>query len=150
MIRIKPHHFIDIIKLYGKGIEQFVPDEEYKHNFYSVANEIISNHQVYIELTIDEDDICSTCNYIGEDGTCVDKLDHIDGIKLKDTWNKILDHRIIDYTNVIEYSKYTAQEYCKILYSIKEHIFDIWKEEPDSIINNRYDAFCKGAKKYLQ
>lgn len=28
MIIIKPHHFMDIIKLYGSGIEVFVPDEK--------------------------------------------------------------------------------------------------------------------------
>lgn len=27
-ILIKPHHFIHIIKLYGSGIERFVPDEK--------------------------------------------------------------------------------------------------------------------------
>lgn len=27
MIIIKPHHLIDIIKLYGAGVEYFVPDE---------------------------------------------------------------------------------------------------------------------------
>jgi hypothetical protein len=43
LIRIKPHHFLDIIKLYGRGIEKFVPDQDYHHHFYAVANEIIKN-----------------------------------------------------------------------------------------------------------
>ena len=38
-IIIKPHHFIDIIKLYGAGIERFVPDEPMGHDFYKVAND---------------------------------------------------------------------------------------------------------------
>ena len=42
-ILIKPHHFIDIIKLYGSGIDRFVPDEKMGHDFYKVANEIIDN-----------------------------------------------------------------------------------------------------------
>lgn len=49
MIKIKPHHFIDIIKLYGKGVNKFIPDMNYKHDFYSVANEIISNHNAIIQ-----------------------------------------------------------------------------------------------------
>lgn len=28
---IKPHHFMDIIKLYGGGIQVFVPDTDYGH-----------------------------------------------------------------------------------------------------------------------
>lgn len=149
MIRIKPHHFLDIIKLYGKGIEVFVPDENYNHNFYSVANEIINNHQIYIQLTIDGDDICSPCKYIDDDGICTDKIKHINGIGSKDEWNKILDKRIIEYTQVSEKSICSAHEYCEKLYSIKEHIFDIWREETDSAKNGRYDAFCAGAEKYL-
>lgn len=30
-ILIKPHHFMDIIKLYGTGIHTFVPDEKMGH-----------------------------------------------------------------------------------------------------------------------
>lgn len=30
---IKPHHFMDIIKLYGGGIQVFVPDTDYGHDF---------------------------------------------------------------------------------------------------------------------
>ena len=51
-ILIKPHHFIDIIKLYGSGIDRFVPDEKMGHDFYKVANEIIENPSVdLMEMT---------------------------------------------------------------------------------------------------
>ena len=60
-ILIKPHHFIDIIKLYGSGIDRFVPDEKMGHDFYKVANEIIENPSVDLKLTIDGDDICKPC-----------------------------------------------------------------------------------------
>jgi len=149
MIIIKPHHFLDVIKLYGKGIERFVPDEEYNHNFYSVANEIISNHQVPIQIALGEDDICSPCKYLDENGICIDKIDHIIGICSKDEFNKILDNRIIALTKVSEKSQCSAEEFCRKLYSIKENIFDIWKEETETAQKNRYDAFCAGAEKYL-
>lgn len=149
MIKIKPHHFIDIIKLYGKGIQKFIPDENYKHNFYAIANEIIDWHQVKIEITIDSDDICSPCRYLDEHGNCSDKIVHIDGITSKDEWNKILDNRIIKYLDTWEHNTYSAQEFCEILYSIKENINDIWMEESNLSKANRYDAFCKGAIKYL-
>jgi len=150
MITIKPHHFLDIIKLYGKGIESFTKDEQYNHDFYSVANEIINNDQVLIKITLFEDDICGPCKYIGNSGMCTDKIYHINGISSKDQWNKILDKRILEYANVSENSEYYASDFCKILYSIKEYIFDIWREENDSAKKGRYDAFCTGAIKYLE
>ncbi len=48
---IKPHHFMDIIKLYGGGIQVFVPDTDYGHDFYRAANEIIGNHRIQIKVT---------------------------------------------------------------------------------------------------
>ena len=51
-ILIKPHHFIDIIKLYGAGIEKFVPDEKMGHDFYKVANMIIDNPLITLKLTV--------------------------------------------------------------------------------------------------
>ncbi len=149
MITIKPHHFLDVIKLYGKGIEKFVPDKRYHHNFYSVANELINKHETKIQLTSGKDDICGPCIYINEDGICTDSIDHIPGVNSKDEWNKTLDHRIMSYTKVVEKDQLTALEYCKILYLEKEHIFDVWKEESDSSKQIRYDTFCIGAKKYL-
>ncbi len=80
MIKIKPHHFMDIIKLYGKGIEQFIPDDKYNHNFHYVANEIIKNHHIHIKITLDQDDICLPCKYLGREGRCIDSIDHINGV----------------------------------------------------------------------
>lgn len=51
-ILIKPHHFMDIIKLYGTGIHNFVPDEKMGHDFYKVANMIIHNPDVPLRLLL--------------------------------------------------------------------------------------------------
>lgn len=70
MITIKPHHFIDIIKLFGAGIENFVPDEAFGHYFYKIANEIIRDMGAVLQLTIYGDDICKPCNrYNGNECT---------------------------------------------------------------------------------
>ena len=92
-ILIKPHHFIDIIKLYGSGIDRFVPDEKMGHDFYKVANEIIDNPSIDLKLTIDGDDICKPCKKYHEQ--CIDPLTHIQGYTSKDVYNKTLDKRII-------------------------------------------------------
>ena len=42
---------MDIIKLYGGGIQVFVPDTDYGHDFYRAANEMIGNHRIQIKVT---------------------------------------------------------------------------------------------------
>ena len=37
-IIIKPHHFLDIIKLHGAGLNTFIPDKKMKHDFYKIGN----------------------------------------------------------------------------------------------------------------
>lgn len=140
---------MDIIKLYGKGIENFVPDLKYKHDFYLVANEIIENHQTSIIITPDQDDICFPCKFLGKDGKCADSIDHIPGIISKNDWNQTIDKRIMEYSGICDGSIYSAQELCEILYAIKERIFDIWKEESSTGKQDRYHNFCKGAIRYL-
>ena len=51
-IIIKPHHFMDILKLYGSGINIFVSDEKMGHDFYKVANRILKDRNVQLRLTV--------------------------------------------------------------------------------------------------
>lgn len=43
-ILIKPHHFIDIIKLYGSGIDRFVPDEKWDMIFIRLLMKLLKIH----------------------------------------------------------------------------------------------------------
>lgn len=147
--KMKPHHFMDIMKLHGAGIDHFVPDEAYKHDFYLVGNEILNNRDMKLQTTIDEDRICKPCIHIGKDGLCQDSIGHIESITSKDAWNKMIDKRIIQYADISLDKIYTALDYCKLLYGIREHIKDIWKEEENQAIKTRYMNFCKGVEKYL-
>ena len=56
-ITIKPHHFMDIIKLYGAGIENFVPDKKLDHDFYRIGNLVLECLTQPLLLTIEGDDI---------------------------------------------------------------------------------------------
>lgn len=122
-ILIKPHHFIDIIKLYGSGIDRFVPDEKMGHDFYKVANEIIDNPSV-------------------------DPLTHIQGYTSKDVYNKTLDKRIIKLYNLND-EYYTAKQLCSIIQNNKEYIFEVWDEEDNEVTQKRYELFLQGAHKFL-
>ncbi len=145
-ITIKPHHFMDIIKLYGSGIEVFVPDEKMRHDFYKIANAVIGNPNLCIHLTIEGDDICLPCKMYT--GTCTDTISHIPGISSKNDYNKSLDARILEFFQ-LEKPEYTALELCQILYQSHEQIFRVWQEEEDQITKKRHRLFLQGAKKYL-
>lgn len=149
---IKPHHFMDIIKLYGGGIQVFVPDMDYGHDFYRAANEIIGNHRIRIEVTSGADDICRPCRFLGSGGTCTDCITHIKGICSKNSYNEMLDRRIMDILGLDEKAVYTAEELCRMMGDHPELVTEVWKEEADSCretVRKREQLFGAGVRKYL-
>ena len=111
MIKIKPHHFIDIIKLHGVGLEQFVPDLKMGHDFYKIGNEILQSPDIEIQLTLSADDICQPCIKL-QNGKCIDPLTHIS----KEDYNLRLDQRIIKAFQLSLNQTYTALELCMTYY----------------------------------
>ena len=148
-ILIKPHHFLDIIKLYGAGLDIFVPDEKMGHDFYKIGNTILKNKNIIINLTIDSDDICKPCKYCF-DKKCIDVLNNIKEYDKKDEYNKALDNRIIKHFNLDLSCDYTALELCEIYLSDPDFIYKTWMEEEDNVTEKRYSLFISGAKKYIK
>ncbi len=148
IITIKPHHFLDIIKLHGAGLDLFVPDEKMGHDFYKIGNMILDNKNLKMKLTIDKDDICTPCKYC-KNNVCIDELTVIKGYTLKDVYNKEIDKRLIKNYKLDINKEYTAKELCSIYYSNPKLIYEIWIEEDDKKTNERVKLFIKGAKKYL-
>lgn len=146
--KIKPHHFMDIIKLYGKGIEAFVPDKKMGHDFYKVANQIVQDKNTILQLTICGDDICKPCKSYKEH--CIDPLTRIPGFTAKNEYNKTLDKRMIALFHLDENKPYSAKDLCTIYLNNHDLIFQVWKEEDSSITQKRHDWFVEGANKYLQ
>ena len=146
MIVIKPHHLIDIIKLYGAGVEHFVPDELYQHDFYKVANLMIENLNTELQFTIYGDDICRPCNRF-KDSHCSDPLDHIRGYHCKDTYNQALDSRLIDQLKLDQNAIYTAREFIEILSRDTDIISHVWLEEDSELTEKRNRLFQAGLKK---
>ena len=149
IILIKPHHFFDIVKLYGAGIEHFVKDEEHGHDFYKVANAVLENREMLLELTAGSDDICAPCRSCDKT-RCTDPLTVIPGYQLKENWNKVIDNRLFDFCGYRAGAIMTATELCRRLYEIKECIDEVWQEEPDEKRQIRVHNFCKGAERYLK
>lgn len=142
-ITIKPHHFMDIIKLYGTGIERFVPDQKRGHDFYRIANLIVQNPTLLCQLTVEGDDICKPCLYYRH-YQCQDFLVHTS----KQRYNQLLDQRIIQLYQLYDMS-YSTLSLCEILLEHHEMIEQVWKEEPAELTQKRHDFFVKGAELYI-
>lgn len=146
-ITIKPHHFIDILKLYGSGLTLFVPDEAMGHDFYRIGNLILERPELPLRLTIEGDDICKPCRFYKN--RCMDSVSHISGFTEKDTYNRLLDTRIITLFE-LSAPTYTAAELCEILFRNSALIFDVWQEENEETTKTRHRLFSDGAKRYLE
>ena len=147
-IKIKPHHFMDIIKLYGSGLEHFVPDTIMGHNFYKIGNEVLDNHEVLLQLTIDADDICTPCKMC-HNHICIDTVS-IFGYEWKNIYNQTLDKRVIKEICLDIHKEYTAKELCQLMLASHNCIYQIWLEEDDTVTKKRHDLFVLGAKKFLK
>ncbi len=145
---IKPHHFMDIIKLYGAGIEVFVPDAAYGHDFYRAANLIVGDRGTELSLTVHADDICGPCRFL-EQGLCGDSIGHIVGITSKDQYNKMLDTRILEALGMAEGEVCTAGELCGKMAALDGLVERVWAGEADEARERRKALFGAGALKYL-
>ncbi len=146
-IPIKPHHFLDIIKLYGRGLEKFVPDKKYGHDFYRIGNIILNNKETLLLLTLNGDDICKPCKYF-KDGKCVDIVKNCGHYTSKEEWNKVIDTKTLKQLGLKESQKITALELCRIA-KIKLNVFKIWKERPKEETVLRESNLINGIEKYF-
>ncbi len=139
---------MDIIKLYGSGVEKFVPDPKMGHDFYRVANAVIARPNTTLRLTVKEDDICKPCKMMRHQA-CADALPQFPQFQGKEEYNRLLDTRILDLFG-LEKPEYAALELCGILYASHRLIFKVWREERDEAAAKRHALFCMGAEKYIR
>jgi hypothetical protein len=148
-IVIKPHHLLDILKLYGKGIENFVPDSNYEHDFYIIANMVVSGGVQFIRFTRNCDDICRPCKYCKTE-KCSDVVAFLDGYS-KDQYNKEIDDKLLEILGLSFDTNYSF-DYILMLLSreLNYHLFKkVWKQEKEDAIRFRNAFTIMGTYKVL-
>jgi hypothetical protein len=151
VISIKPHHLLDIIKLYGAGLNHFVPDPSHQHDFYRVGNIALKNPNTIVMFTIGNDAICTPCKF-NQNHYCMDVVaNNPSKFQSKDVWNKTIDKRLMKILGINENDQMTIHEYCQLAFTRLNpgNIKEIWKERPDKETANRTALLLKGLKKYL-
>ena len=107
---IKPHHVVDILKLYGKGIQRFVPDKQYGHDFYKVGNMLLTEPETQIVLTSGLDEICGPCKF-NNGKECVDKVALPSETWDKEELNRETDRKLLKVLNKTEGNEVNMLEF---------------------------------------
>lgn len=112
-MQLRPHHILDIISDYGKGIE-YGP-HPYGHSQHIVAPSLLSNLDLKIKLVVGADDICDKCEHLMPDGKCNDVLAQLNPSPSKQAYNDVLDCRLLDSLSVEINSVIFSRTYLEIV-----------------------------------
>jgi hypothetical protein len=149
-LKLKPHHLLDIFKLYGKGLTRFIPDSNYGHDFYRVGNLVLENPQVLVRFTLGADDACSPCKYLVR-GKCVDEVkDNPVRFKSKEKWNREVDKRLLKLFGISKGEEISALAFCHLALEklTSEEIIKVWQERPPAETKKRNKFLRKGLERY--
>jgi len=153
-IRTKPHHFLDIVRDLGAGIE-FKPSP-YGHAVHLVAEKVLADRQVMLELILGIDDICRPCkNHV--DGHCIDTTTTTGKVTSKEEWNLTIDSRLLQRLGLDEGTHIRADYLCRLtrqrLYPTGtvegSLIFEIWREASREKTESRARNLLQGIALYL-
>jgi hypothetical protein len=150
-LRVKPHHFIDIISAFGEGQTLFEP-HAYGHAVHTVAAAVLADRNVLLEITLNADDICAPCSHNVE-GACDDTIDtsfRPDAPGSKGEWNLIIDKRWSERLDLLEGDRLVARAFVLRLENRMGDITDIYREIPADMTAKRKENIQKGIDFFLQ
>ena len=151
MIRIKPHHFIDIVTSIGGGQTEFEP-HTYGHEVHTVSERVLADPGVTLVMELGADDICGPCIHNIE-GLCDDTIDtsyRPDAPESKRAWNLIIDRRWCDRLGLGDGERLTARAFCERVSQRAGDITDIYKEVPAEMTAKRQRNLERGLAAFLQ
>jgi hypothetical protein len=150
-IRIKPHHFVDILTSVGAGQTTFQP-HPYGHALHAVAAGILGRPDALLEIELGADDICRPCVH-NLAGLCDDTIDtsfRPEAPSSKRQWNLLIDRRWCERLGVGQGDRLTAQEFCLRLRDRAGDITEIYRETPADRTAERADKLKKGVDRFLR
>ena len=150
-LRIKPHHFVDILTDYGAG-EVATEPHAYGHGVHLATARILSERGLRLRMELGADDICDPCKHnVG--GRCNDTIDisfRPRAPKSKGEYNLMIDRRWCERLGVQQGEELTARE---MLGRLKERgggLADIYQEEPAEAVEAKERNLRRGIKRLLE
>ena len=150
VIRIKPHHFVDIVTSFSAENITFEPSA-YGHAVHTVSERIWQNRDVLLEMELGADDICEPCKH-SINGLCDDTIDtsfRPEASSSKREWNLIIDKRWCERLKLQQGVRLTAREFCQRLQDNTDNITDIYREIPVERTAERAHKLRAGISKFL-
>ena len=144
-IKIKPHHFVDIISSYGTGKRVFEP-HSYGHAVHTVAECVLRDHSAQLTIELGMDDICVPCRH-NVNGACDDTIDRSyrpDAPPLKNDWNLLIDNRWCERLGIKQGDAFSAHDLCLRIRERMGDITDIYREIPKQMTDERVVKLKKG------
>jgi len=151
MIHIKPHHFIDIVRDFGRGQTTFEP-HPYGHAAHTVAQAILDDPDVVLEMELGADDICAPCIH-NIDGLCDDTIDtsfRPEAPASKREWNLLIDRRWCERLGIEQGTRLSARQFCQLLRDRMGEIAPIYREVPAERTAERAAGISRGIDALLE
>ena len=150
-IRIKPHHFIDILRDVGAGRTDYQP-HSYGHAVHSVAERLLRERDVMLEMDLGADDICEPCVH-NVDGLCTDTIDtsfRPDAPASKREYNLLIDRRWCERLGLAQGDRLTARDFCRRLRDRMGDLTDIYRENPPDRVAARARDLAAGVPLFVE
>jgi len=151
VIRIKPHHFVDIVTSFGAGETMFEP-HPYGHAVHTVAARILGTRDLLLEMELGADDICRPCKH-NVNGLCDDTIDtsyRPGAPSSKREWNLLIDQRWCERLGIEQGDGLTARQFCERLRERAGDITDIYREIPADRTAERARKLKAGIARFLE
>ena len=158
MIYIRPLHFVDIIRDIGTGRTIFEPDPS-GSAVHIVAEKLLNNRDILLEITLDPDDICKPCkhNVTGVCDQAIDRTHRPTAPPLMRDWDLLINQRWCERLEIKQGDRFKARELCERLRDRSGDIRDIYREIIDNSAvpdwlspSRRAINLEKGIKKFLE
>jgi hypothetical protein len=147
MIRIKPHHFLDLLRDLGAGAT-FTSPPGYGHAVPQVAEALQADPDVLIQFTAGIDDICAPCAHnVG--GRCDDLLTRYDPPVSKDAYNRRLDARWYERLGIGEGDRMPARDFCLLAREKMGDLRTIYLERDEADTLERREKLLTGIEVFL-
>jgi hypothetical protein len=134
VIRLRVHHFYDIIRDFGSG-KEFVP-HPYGHSLHKIAQLIRLNPNLNMQMLVSCDSICEGCLHFKNDH-CDDVITHRKDFTLKEEFNNHIDNRIMGKCKIKERDFITPIQLCQKAKYYLKNIHFIYLGDEDWHIKKR-------------
>jgi len=149
-IRIKPHHFVDIMRDLGAGDLSFAP-HPYGHAVHLVAKRILDDPDTPVTIELGADDICAPCIH-NIDGLCDDTIDTSDKPEAptsKREYNLLLDERWRERLGLKQGDHVTALRLAEGIRDHADDITNIYREESADVTASRARNLRRGIAAFI-